>query len=423
MYRNLTQLLILAICVVLGFCPTVYAQLPEELPRFPEYTLIDRALDEGLWDEIGLEEKSEQVTKIRALSDAQRKELLERYVEPNEEDRRDLRGLMSRVRYKYEAKVKEVLGPQQCIRLQQIYWQNGGKGALLDPELAKVLELTKDQQDQLAVANAEFNTGSPAYNAKQARRTGPRSLEEIRKKSREDSENWDRRIKEILSTEQLAKFEEAKGKQFNRPTRKASAPRMLSSFPAPQMPLYFVRLPPVLKELGIPENAPQLEALRELRLAITAEMDFNNPDRILWVTPAHMKIKYDRALQKLLQPEQWTRLQQIVLQSRGFSDALGLPEVAQAVGLTPEQSEQAYEIQMAALKKSSELLRTLGRQDEERRKKSAELQAERDQKLKALLTPEQQEKLDKLLGKPFDVAQLRMPPAGTAPGNKPQEKK
>jgi hypothetical protein len=67
----------------------------------------------------------------------------------SEEDRnaaaRKRRGVMQKLNEKFLPQLKAALTPAQFVRLQQIEWQFGGSQALTDPELGKLLDLTKEQ--------------------------------------------------------------------------------------------------------------------------------------------------------------------------------------------------------------------------------------------------------------------------------------
>jgi hypothetical protein len=100
---------------------------------------------------------------------------------------------------------------------------------------------------------------------------------------------------------------------------------------------------------------------------------------------------HDQAATELLKPEQLQRLKQILLQQRG-PRALADPEVAQALRLTNEQSQQVT----AILKETSQIQATGNLADI--LNKLQELQTE---KLMGVLTDEQKARWKELQGEPF----------------------
>lgn len=100
----------------------------------------------------------------------------------------------------------------------------------------------------------------------------------------------------------------------------------------------------------------------------------------------------DSRLQKILLPHQLERLKQIELQGRlqqGGAAALTGGELADALGLTPEQQEQ--------LRQRAEQVQ------QEMQDKIRQLRADARQKLLEVLTPEQRAKLDAMMGEQFDL--------------------
>ena len=103
----------------------------------------------------------------------------------------------------------------------------------------------------------------------------------------------------------------------------------------------------------------------------------------------------DKAIGKILKPEQYKRVRQIALQQQG-ARALGNEEVAKALKINEEQKDKINEIQTKAF----EEMRGLGR-DEEARKKRQEMMKATNEKVMGVLTSEQKTKLKEMQGEPF----------------------
>jgi hypothetical protein len=112
---------------------------------------------------------------------------------------------------------------------------------------------------------------------------------------------------------------------------------------------------------------------------------------------------------QVLNPQQQQRLTQISLQQQG-TRVLDRPEVAQELGLTPEQLKQIQEIQAANTEEMNELFR----------KQMEQLRKAAEKKVTAVLTPQQLEKWNTARGEPFEgeivMPRFGGPPRGTSPG-------
>jgi eukaryotic-like serine/threonine-protein kinase len=110
----------------------------------------------------------------------------------------------------------------------------------------------------------------------------------------------------------------------------------------------------------------------------------------------------DVAVKAALDENQLKRLKQISLQQRGAA-SLGDTEVADAVGLSSEQKDKVQSIQRAAFEEQRAQFQGGGGggDGEERRRKFQEARTATNEKLLAVLTPEQKEKFKTLGGEPF----------------------
>jgi hypothetical protein len=117
--------------------------------------------------------------------------------------------------------------------------------------------------------------------------------------------------------------------------------------------------------------------------------------------------QYTAKLAEALQPQQMERLQQIAWQAAG-AEALADPKLVAALGLSKEQQDQLAAIRRDFAQQTREAFRGDDSADREARfAKIREFQDQRDAKLLAVLTSEQQDKYKELQGEPFDVSQLR----------------
>jgi len=141
--------------------------------------------------------------------------------------------------------------------------------------------------------------------------------------------------------------------------------------------------------------------------------------------------KFMPQLKEVLSASQIERVQQIALQAGG-SQALTRPDVVKALDLTKEQQEKITGINQEFAKKLNEL-GPGGRGGragggggaggapadfQGMMAKRQELTKERDSQATEVLTKEQQEKYEKMKGKPFDLAQLMQFGPGGGPGGR-----
>ena len=156
------------------------------------------------------------------------------------------------------------------------------------------------------------------------------------------------------------------------------------------------------------------EASDEEREALRVEMD-----KLREV----QKTKLEGEVQQILDPEQFGRLQQLVLQNRGVG-ALKDDDVATDLNLTEAQRGQIQEISDSTDEQRRALfegLRDIPREErmtamEEMRTKGEALQKQRDEKLLAVLTAEQKNAWEKKLGPPLpETDQSQAPTPQAAP--------
>ena len=176
---------------------------------------------EPVQEELGLVE--EQLTKINDLRRELRPERGERGERPNfqdmtEEERREFMAERRREAAERSAKEKEKLGevlmPHQSKRLEEIFLQVRGAGALLDPEVAKEVGLSEEDQDKLRETIQEAREGMQEE-MRGLFQSGDR--DQIREKMTEMQKQIEEKALAALSEEQKQKFTELKGEKFDLP--------------------------------------------------------------------------------------------------------------------------------------------------------------------------------------------------------------
>jgi beta-lactamase regulating signal transducer with metallopeptidase domain len=384
--------------------------------------------------ELGIEKGSPQYDEMRKLGSAGTQEIQEGLTEDFQKHPVDTQAerqkrqseLLMGLYVKHDRELEKLLKPDQITRVRQIILQDAGANALADPEVQKDLAITKDQQEKLADLYTDVREQKLKVFAPDGKVN--RETDSILQQLKDIDAKRDQRGTEILTKEQQQKFAELKGKPYD-----------LSTLPpqyagrGPRMPFGFRRgglmelalMDPVMKELGINKDAPQVPELRKLTETYFAEtgkefqrmrhdqieVEIANPFRIAPTVQA----KIDPELKKLLTPEQFTRLRQINWQSEGVA-ALYDPAIEEALEITSDQQKQLSDLNYENQRKQIRLLNPRDGEpritNDEIQKKGAELNAERDRKINEILTKSQQDKFSELKGKPFDLALLRRPTAG-----------
>ncbi|MFO0904318.1 MAG: hypothetical protein U0939_15045 [Pirellulales bacterium] len=137
-----------------------------------------------------------------------------------EDQRREMMAKMTEAQRGIQAKfipqIKELLTAEQYARLQQISWQAAGAQALSDPELAKLLELTDEQKQKLEANGRDFQTKvREAFAGGRGGPGGGGPGGEAMAKIQELNKERDAKAFEILTADQKAALEKAKGKEFD----------------------------------------------------------------------------------------------------------------------------------------------------------------------------------------------------------------
>lgn len=121
-------------------------------------------------------------------------------------------AVMRKINEKFMPQMKEVITPAQFERVQQIQWQVAGSQALTNHDLAKMLDITKEQQEKLMAINQEF-MGKMRELAPGA--GGGGNFQEIQAKRQELMKARDGKANEVLTKEQQEKYTKLKGKPFD----------------------------------------------------------------------------------------------------------------------------------------------------------------------------------------------------------------
>lgn len=391
--------------------------------------ILSRINKDTVLAELGIEKDSAEHARIREVVNRFAPELQRRLNNPTEEERSKRvtgPGLYAEVEAQLNSDLKKILKPEQFQRLQQINWQHNGIHVVDDPQVANPLGITDDQKQKLKEASAELATQEKALlKQRDELRTKGEDLSEIQKQLTDLGSKENEKLNEVLTSDQREKLAALLGKPFDLP--KALPPpgvtqRRLPIRTRPGGYMALVLREPVMKELGIEENAPELARIRELVVEQSTEMrkqlqELNPPDNEkVKEIEAKLRAKFEPDLKKLLTAEQFTRVRQIYWQQLGF-EAINEQEIISDLALTEEQREQLSKAQYEIAQKRTKLLnppegRQPGRVSEEIQTKVKELLAETETRVNEILTDDQRTKLTELKGKPFDLSLLRQQTGG-----------
>ena len=390
----------------------------------PLVGMIGLIVKEPVLKELGIASDSAELAEIRKTLKPFSTVLQQRLNHPTDEDRASrltAQDLYARIEAEFVSELKQKLKPDQFVRLQQIHWQRWGIRSIEDEQVAETLQLSQDQQASLAAVKLDYQSRRKEVEREQRGMPATRS-QKLADLDQEQLEKY----KQILTADQLAKFEELKGKPFELVESKPSTTN------PPEMPIRthpgglisLVVMEPVLKELGIDNSSPQVEELsrlsrahaQDLRQQLTSENGAKNIRERARLIESNLQAKYDPELKKVLTPEQMRRLQEIYFQQLGtqaFFDA----DVVKTLQISREQQSKAEELIREALRTSRDLLnppgggRTVGEpvSPEDQKQIQAAFE-EMNSKVTQILTDAQREKWDELKGKPFDLTRLRRTP-------------
>ena len=186
--------------------------------------------------------------------------------------------------------------------------------------------------------------------------------------------------------------------------------------------IILLRTPAVQKELGMAEdqsdsiNALAAQMQSEAMEIMSGLQDLTEEERKEEM-PNLMKMMNEKGkelqgkVDKLLKPEQATRMKELSLQRRGMQ-ALQDDEVMAALKLSDDQKKQLAEIRETAAKAQEEVMKALiaGGGGADRTAIQGKMEAMRKElgdKALAVLTSEQRETFEKMKGTKFDFPQTR----------------
>jgi Spy/CpxP family protein refolding chaperone len=164
-----------------------------------------------------LEITPEQKTKIEALGKEMRSNMPDfgglRDLSDDERQAKmeENRKKMEKVMQDAQAKLKEILLPNQLDRLNQIRIQAAGTMILMDPAVQKDLGITDDQKAKMKTINDDarkqgrklFENASP-----EDRQANMDKMQKLRKET-------DEKVMDILTADQKTKLEKMKGEKFD----------------------------------------------------------------------------------------------------------------------------------------------------------------------------------------------------------------
>lgn len=133
------------------------------------------------------------------------------------------------------------------------------------------------------------------------------------------------------------------------------------------------------------------------RKKLFAEISKESGDRAARVAELNKKAAAD--IEKLLDETQRKRLQEILLQANGATE-LNKKEIQEALKITKEQDAKLKEVRKENAKARQETLANL---EGDRIAKMVELQKAADEKLLAVLTPEQRKQFEAMQGKKIEL--------------------
>src|SRR5262245_33781527 len=158
----------------------------------------------------------------------------------------------------------------------------------------------------------------------------------------------------------------------------------------------------VQKDLKLTEE--QKSKAKEINESVTtgrkklfAEISKESGDRAAKVAELNKKAADD--IEKLLDETQRKRLQEIVLQANGAAE-LSKKEIREALKITKEQDAKLKEVRKENTKARQESLANF---DGDRMAKMVELQKAADEKLLAVLTPEQRKQFEAMQGSKIEL--------------------
>ena len=427
MQRTPGLTLILAVTLALDAIRCARSQESADEKALPLVGMVSLIVREPVLRELGIENDSPELAEIRQVLKPFSTVLQQRLNRPD--DNRSLvrpnpQQLYAVVEAEFVAELQQRLKPEQFTRLQQIHWQRWGIIAIEDPELARQLELSPEQQEQLATVRRQIKTRRSELN--QQRIEAPKQggdLDEIKRKLRELDADQIRDYQQLLTPVQSEQFSRLKGVPFELlPIESPPAnPAVLPTRTRPGGLMALALLPPVLEELKLDPVSPEVQKIQQLSRAHSQELRQQLPSRVSTAEERErvreiestLQGKYDLELKTLLTPTQRARLRQIDWQRQGI-EGLSHPEVVKTLKINPQQQAELAALNREIFKTVRGLLNPAGKDrpvsntvDEILRRKVQELVREKEAKVQQILTKKQQQEWQEIQGPPFDLTLIR----------------
>jgi Spy/CpxP family protein refolding chaperone len=349
----------------------------------------------------------DQVKKVTELDQKQR-EAFRDFRDLSREERQQKMQEMAKANDKA---IGEILKEDQLKRVKQISLQQQGARALGTPEVADALKLTDEQKDKVK--------GIQEESAKEFRELfqGGGDRDEVRKKMEALRKSTEEKLMGVLTDDQKTKWKELQGEPFKGEIRRPGFGGGPGGGPLVGPPpgafgggkLFLLTQKSVQEELKLSDD--QVKKVAELgekqRDAFQGLRNLGRDE--LRKKFEEMTKDTDKAIADTLKEDQLKRFNQIALQQQG-TRALGDPEVADALKLSPEQKDKVKAVQEEARREFGALFQG-GGDPAEGRKKMEELRKATDEKLMNVLTDEQKAKWKELQGEPFK-GEIRRPGFG-----------
>jgi hypothetical protein len=213
--------LIQSACLSLCFIASAVAQGPTPNGGGSGGGKVGLATQDRVAKELGIAADAAKMDRLRKLSEIianETRDGFKKLRESGQTSDEDRMNLIRSVRDKHDAELKQLLTEKEFSRLQQIDWQIRGAMALSDPDLAKALDLTQEQQDKLNKVIRDF------VQKQQDAFKGKVNINEIKKKVDEWVIERDNAAAEILSKSQQEKRTTLLGPVFDLSDASAAQP-------------------------------------------------------------------------------------------------------------------------------------------------------------------------------------------------------
>lgn len=156
----------------------------------------------------------DQVAKLRDVSENLRTTMGEKFQSlqdvPQEERREKMQAIMSEVSEGLQKEVKGILNDDQMKRYQEISLQSMGIAAFEQEEVAKKLELTDDQKQQITTIQEDSRT-----QARSAFQNAQGDRQAAFQKIREIQDQAEQKVHALLTDQQKETWKGMTGKEFH----------------------------------------------------------------------------------------------------------------------------------------------------------------------------------------------------------------